>query len=171
MLTSFFSEQDPDIPEDGNHHTVPAKKGDKLVLMTNLNYFQNTFAYPSPLFSQQDTDIPEDGDHHTVPAKKKMPKTILSSKQHSKKNQKISKFAPASANVTSANAEESGALVCQSVQSHAATSYVTNAVLKTNLKSTLSKLSSANSTIVDQDKKQSALSNKTKDLTEEAGLL
>ena len=93
-------------------------------------------------------------------------KRVLSTKLHSKNNQKVSKFVPSGENVMSTNAEGSGALVCQSVQSRAATSYVTNAVLKTNLKSTLSKLSSANGTIVDQDKKLSALYNKTKDLTE-----
>ena len=93
-------------------------------------------------------------------------KRVLSTKLHSKNNQKVSKFVPSGENVMSTNAEGSGALVCQSVQSRAATSYVTIAVLKTNLKSTLSKLSSANGTIVDQDKKLSALYNKTKDLTE-----
>jgi len=82
-----------------------------------------------------------------------MPKRemILSSKLHLKKNQKITKQAPVGAEVTSANAEGSDAHVCLLVQSQAATSYVPNAVLKTNLKSTLSKLYAANSTIVDQD--------------------
>ena len=101
-------------------------------------------------------------------------KRILSSKPHLKKNQKITKQAPPGVEVASTNAEGSGARVCQSVQSWAATSYVPNAILKTNLRSTLSKLSAANSTIVDQDKRLSAMSKKTKDLTEtvrEAGRL
>ena len=122
----------------------------------------------TPFSSQQDPDIPENDYHHTVPVKKKMlkRKRIRSSKPHPKNNQKIIKQAPAGAKVTSANAEGSSARVCQLVQSRAATSYVPNAVLKINLKSTLSKLSAANSTTVDQDKKLSAMSKKTKDLTE-----
>ena len=125
-------------------------------------------SFTTPFSSQQDPDIPANDYHHTVPVKKKMPKRkrILRFKPHSKKNQKITKQAPAGAKVTSANAEGSGARVCQSVQSRAATSYVPNAVLKANLKSTLSKLSATNSTIVDQDKKLSAMMKKTKDLTE-----
>lgn len=92
----------------------------------------------TPLSSQQDPDIPANYYHHTGPVKKKMPKRkrILSSKPHLMKNQKITKQAPAGAEVTSANTEGSGARVCQLVQSRAATSYVPNAVLKTNLKST-----------------------------------
>ena len=81
-------------------------------------------------------------------------KSILSSTPHLKKNQKITKQAPPGVKVASANAEGSGARVCQSVQSRAATSYVPNEALKTNLKSTLSKISAANSTIVDQDTKR-----------------
>ncbi len=92
-------------------------------------------------------------------------KRILSAKLHSKKNQKITKQAPDCVEETSASLNGSGPCVRQLFQSRSATSYVSNAVLKSNLKSTLSKLSAANSTIIDQDKKLSAISKKASDLT------
>ncbi|KAL7476868.1 hypothetical protein ACHAW6_006653, partial [Cyclotella cf. meneghiniana] len=157
LTTPFTSAQNPDIPEDDN-----------LSLTT-------------PFSCQQDIDLPDDdirhqqegldtmGDSQQDPyiPKKKMPKRkrILSAKLHSKKNQKITKQAPDCVEETSASLNGSGPCVRQLFQSRSATSYISNAVLKSNLKSTLSKLSAANSTIIDQDKKLSAISKKASDLT------
>ena len=105
-----------------------------------------------------------------MPAKKKkMPnrKRSLSYKQNSKQNKKITKEAPAAASDTApADPNRLDARVSKAVQSRSATSYVTNAALKSNLKRTISKLSATTNTVVDQEKKLSAMSKKTKDLTE-----